>query len=217
DFIDYIIADKIVAPFDQQACYAEKLVHLPDCYLVFDTRGKISGRTPTRGEVGLPEEGFVFCCFNSNFKITEPVFSMWMRLLRSAPSSVLWLLRDNADMERNLRFEAEKQRINPERLIFAERVEYDKHLVRYGRADLFLDTLPYNAHTTACESLWAGLPVLTCLGSTFAGRVAGSLLSAIGLSELITRDLEEYETLALKLAQDTIFLASIKEKLARNR
>lgn len=217
DFIDYIIADKIVAPFDQQACYAEKIVHLPECYLVYDTRGKIAGRTPTRGEVGLPEEGFVFCCFNSNVKITERVFSIWMRLLKNVPGSVLWLLRDNADVEQNLRFEAKKRRINPERLIFVERVERDGYLARYRLADLFLDTLPYNAHTTACDSLWVGLPVLTCLGSTFAGRVAGSLLSAIGLSELITRGLEEYEALALKLARNPILLVSIKEKLARNR
>ena len=217
DFIDYIIADKTVAPFDQQAFYAEKIVHLPDCFQVYDSTRQFSDRIPTRCEVGLPEEGFVFCCFNNSFKITERMFIVWMRLLMNVPGSVLWLLRANADAERNLRLEAEKQRIDPARLVFADRAMHDEHLTRHRVADVFLDTLPCNAHTTACDSLWAGLPVLTCLGSTYAGRVAASMLNAIGLSELITRDLEEYEALALKLARDPSVLALIKKKVAKNR
>ena len=168
-------------------------------------------------KAGLPEHGFVFCSFNNNYKITPAVFDVWMRLLRQVEGSVLWLLEGNAAAPRNLRREAAARGIAPERLVFAPRMKHEDHLARHRLADLFLDTLPYNAHTTASDALWAGLPVLTCLGTTFAGRVAASLLQAVGLPELITRSLGDYESLALQLANDATMLAAIKQKLARNR
>jgi protein O-GlcNAc transferase len=217
DFIDYIIADEIVLPLDQQPFYTERIVHLPATYWVNDSKLKISEHVPTRTEAGLPEQGFVFCCFNKSAKMTAPVFEVWVRLLAAVEGSVLWLLRDNAVAERNLRREAARRGIDPERLVFADKLELDRHLARHRLADLFLDTLPYNAHTTATDALQAGLPVVTCVGGTFAGRVAASLLSAIGLPELMTHSLVEYEALALRLAGDGDYRADILAKLVRNR
>jgi predicted O-linked N-acetylglucosamine transferase (SPINDLY family) len=216
-FIDYVIADRIVLPFDQQPFYAEKIVHLPDCYQVNDSKRRIAERTPTRQEAGLPDNGFVFCCFNNNYKITPPVFDVWMRLLKNVPGSVLWLLRDNASAESNLRKEAQARGIDPTRLIFAGRLKLDAHLARHRLADLFLDTLPYNAHTTGSDALWSGLPVLTCQGTAFAARVAATLLYAIGLEELVTPNLEVYEALALRLATQPALLGDIRRKLEQNR
>ena len=173
-------------PFEHQPFYTEKIVHLPDCYQVNDTKRKIAERAPTRQEMGLPEQAFVFCCFNNNWKITPAMFDVWMRLLHQVEGSVLWLLWDNESAERNLRKEAQRRGIDPSRLVFAGRLPPDEHLARHRLADLFLDTLPYNAHTTASDALWAGLPVLTCKGEAFAGRVAASLLHAVGVPELIT-------------------------------
>jgi protein O-GlcNAc transferase len=217
DFIDYIVADAVVLPFDRQPYYTEKIVHLPGCYQVNDRKRAIGARTPTRGEVGLPGEGFVFCCFNSNWKITPAVFDIWMRLLRAIEGSVLWLFCDNVGAEVNLRKEAAARGVDPARLVFAGRLPIADHLARHRLADLFLDTLPCNAHTTASDALWAGLPVLTCRGGSFAGRVAASLLKAVGLPELVTHSLAEYEALALQLARDSAALASVKTKLAQNR
>jgi predicted O-linked N-acetylglucosamine transferase (SPINDLY family) len=217
DFIDYIIADKIVAPFDQQPFYAEKIVHLPDSYQVNDSKRKIAENIPTRQESGLPDDGFVFCCFNNNYKITKPVFDIWMRLLNKVPGSVLWLLRDNASAEKNLRKEAQAAGVDPARLIFAGRLKLDGHLARHRLADLFLDTLPYNAHTTGSDALWAGLPIVTCQGTAFAGRVGASLLHAVGLEELVTHTLVDYEALALRLATDAPLLGGIRRKLEQNR
>jgi len=216
-FIDYVIVDPFVVPVDQQEFYTEKLVHLPECYLPNDGKREIAERTPSRAECGLPEASFVFTCFNNNHKITPDVFEVWMRLLREVPGSVLWLLQDNKWAPDNLRREARARGVAPERLIFAPRIAMPEHLARQRLADLFLDTLPYNAHTTASDALWAGLPVLTCAGRSFAARVAGSLLLAIGLSELITHDLAEYEALALKLAREPGLLAGLRERLARSR
>jgi predicted O-linked N-acetylglucosamine transferase (SPINDLY family) len=165
----------------------------------------------------LPETGFVFCCFNTTYKIIPEVFAAWMKLLGAVEGSVLWLLETNPTAAQNLRNEAKARGISPERLIFAPKLPLAEHLSRHRLADLFLDTLPYNAHTTASDALRAGLPLVTCLGETFAGRVAASLLKAVGLSELITTSLEDYETLALKLACEPSLLAAIKAKLARNR
>jgi protein O-GlcNAc transferase len=217
DFIDYIIADRIVLPFDRQPFYAEKIVQLPDCYQVNDRRRAIAQATPTRSEAGLPDTGFVFCCFNNNYKITAALFDVWMRLLQRVPGSVLWLLRENPDAEANLRREAKVRGVDPARLVFAGRAKLEEHLARHRLADLFLDTLPYNAHTTASDALWAGLPVLTCQGEAFAARVAGSLLTAVGLPELVTQTLADYEALALALAQDSTRLHALRERLARNR
>jgi predicted O-linked N-acetylglucosamine transferase (SPINDLY family) len=189
EFYDYLIADPIVLPFDQQKFVTETIVHLPECYQVNDsTRGIVP--TPTRQATGLPDQGFVFCCFNNNTKITAEMFEIWMRLLRRLDGSVLWLLSTNATAEANLRREAAARGIDPARLVFAGRVKLDQHLARHRLADLFLDTLPYNAHTTASDALWAGLPLLTCHGEYFPGRVATSLLRAIGLPELVTYTLQ---------------------------
>lgn len=217
DCIDYIVADRVVIPPEHQAWYTEKVVYLPDSYLVNDSKRQIAEDTPTRAAAGLPERGFVFCSFNNNFKITPAVFAVWMRLLRQVDGSVLWLLEGNAAAPRNLRREAAMHGIAPERLVFAPRIEVADHLARHRLADLFLDTLPCNAHTTASDALWAGLPVLTCLGTTFAGRVAASLLQAIGLPELITHSHDEYAALALQLARDETRLFELKRTLAANR
>jgi protein O-GlcNAc transferase len=216
-FIDYILADAVVAPFEDQPFYSERIVHLPDCYQPNDAKRVIADPAPPRRDCGLPDQGFVFCCFNASYKITPHFFEIWMRLLRSVPDSVLWLLDGNISSRVNLRREAEAHGVAPERLVFAAALPLAEHLARHRQADLFLDTLPCNAHTTASDALWAGLPVLTCAGQTFAGRVASSLLRAIGLPELITASLEEYEALALKLAAEPRQLAALKDKLARNR
>jgi predicted O-linked N-acetylglucosamine transferase (SPINDLY family) len=217
DYIDYIIGDRYVIPPEHHRSYSEKVVYLPDCYQVNDFRRRIAARTPARAELGLPETGFVFCCFNNNHKISPRVFDVWMRLLDKVRGSVLWLLEDNKTVARNLRHEAERRGVAPGRVIFAPRVRMEVHLARQRLADLFLDTLPYNAHVTASDALWVGLPLVTHLGSAFAGRVAASLLNAVGLGELITFSVEEYEALALKLATGPAMLTDIRAKLARNR
>jgi protein O-GlcNAc transferase len=217
-FIDYVIADETVLPLDQQPFYTERIVHLPDCFLVNDFTRKIAARTPTRREAGLPDEGFVFCSFNNNNKITRPVFEAWMRLLGAVEGSVLWLSQDNVDAKESLRKAAVARGIDPARLVFAPRLDLDEdHLARHRLADLFLDTLPYNAHATASDALWAGLPLLTCRGASFAGRVATSLLHAAGLPELATSDLGEYEALALRLATDASLLRGFRHRLEQNR
>jgi predicted O-linked N-acetylglucosamine transferase (SPINDLY family) len=216
-FIDYLIADRNVIPEAAQAFYTEKIVYLPDSYQVNDRRRQIAERTPTRAESGLPDEGFVFCCFNNNWKIAAPVFDVWIRLLSSVPGSVLWLLQDNASAAQNLRQHAAERGVQPERLIFAPRIETASHLARHRLADLFLDTLPCNAHTTASDALWVGLPVLTCTGHSFAARVAASVVSAAGLSELVTSSLEEYEALALELSRVPGRLAALRAMLLSNR
>ncbi len=217
DYIDYIMADRIVIPEDQRAFYAEKIAYLPDSYQVNDGKRLIADRAFTRSEVGLPPTGFVFCCFNNNYKITPGMFDCWMRMLKQVEGSVLWLLEDNVRAASNLRKEAVARGVNAERLIFAKRMPLADHLARHRLADLFLDTLPCNAHTTASDALWAGLPVLTCLGETFAGRVAASLLNAIGLPELITPTLQAYERMAIELATQPEKLAMIKLKLTESR
>jgi protein O-GlcNAc transferase len=217
DFIDYIIADRIVLPFDQQRFYPERIVHLPVCYQPNDSKRAIADPVGTRAGAKLPDDGFVFCCFNNNYKITSPVFEVWMRLLAAVPGSVLWLLRDNDGAQANLRRHAQAQGVDPARLVFADRMSLDAHLARHRLADLFLDTLPYNAHTTASDALWAGVPVLTCQGGTFAGRVAASLLQAVGLPELVTHSMADYEAAALRLATDASFLGAIRRRLEQNR
>ena len=208
-YMDYVLGDDIVIPPEHQRYYSEKVVCLPDSYQVNDSKRRIAAHTPRRIDVGLPEPGFVFCCFNNCYKFTPRLFDIWMRLLAKTGGSVLWLLEDNPAAMRNLRREAAERDIDPRRLIFARRVKLDEHLARHRLADLFLDTLPCNAHTTASDALWAGLPVLTQLGDTFAGRVAASLLAAVGLPELITRSREEYEELALKLARQAAELGEV--------
>jgi predicted O-linked N-acetylglucosamine transferase (SPINDLY family) len=217
DYMDYIFADKTVIPPEYGRFYSEKIVYLPDTYQANDSTRWVAERTPSRAEAGLPDSGFVFACFNNSYKITPAMFDVWMRLLRATDGSVLWLLQDNETATANLKREADARGVEPRRLIFAPRVNVAEHLARQRLADLFLDTLPCTAHTTASDALWVGLPVLTVLGTTFAGRVSASLLNAIGLSELVTTSLAAYEGLALSLAQDSSALARVKVKLQDNR
>ena len=216
-YIDYIIADATVIPPDQQTHYSEKVVYLPECYQANDRNRRIATAVPTRAEAGLPEQGFVFCCFNNSYKIGPEIFDTWMSLLRNVQGSVLWLLEDSAIATANLKREAESRGVLPDRLIFAPRRQPAEHLARHRLADLFLDTLPYNAHTTASDALWMGLPLVTCAGNSFPARVAASLLKADGVPELIAPSLSDYEAFALKLAREPAVLASIKAKLAANR
>jgi len=217
DFIDYIVADPVVIPTDNRQYYSEQVIYLPNTYQPTDNTRVISDKTITREDMRLPSNGFVFCCFNNNYKISPKEFDIWMRLLGGVESSVLWLLKSNKWAEQNLKREAEARGISAERLIFAEKVPQAEHLARQKLADLFLDTFNYNAHTTTSDALWAGLPVVTKLGEGFAARVAGSLLTAIDLPELITENEEAYEVLALTLATDLKRLGQIKSKLDRNR
>lgn len=216
-FFDYIVADRHVIPSRCAFAYSEKIVRLPDTYQVNDNRRAIADATPTRGELGLPELGFVFCSFNNSYKIRPAIFAVWMRLLQRVEGSVLWLIDDNAAAIANLRRHAERHGIAANRLVFAPRVPLDQHLARHRQADLFLDTFPYTAHTTGSDALWAGLPLLTLTGESFASRVASSLLNAVGLSELVTDTLPAYEALALELATAPGRLAAIKAKLASQR
>jgi len=216
-YIDYIIADRVVIPENQYEFYAEKAVILPNSYQVNDAKRSIADKVFTRVEIGLPQTGFVFCCFNNCYKVTPHIFDCWMRILKQVDGSVLWLLEDNATAASNLRKEAKARGVNSDRLIFAKRMAAPDHLARHRLADLFLDTLPCNAHTTASDALWAGLPLLTLLGETFAGRVAASLLTAIHLPELITTTVEAYEKMAVDLATHPEKLAAIKGKLTKNR
>lgn len=217
DFVDYILADPVVAPMQHQEEYTERIVHLPHCYQPNDKQRKISEEPITRADCGLPDDAFVFCSFNNSYKLKAPVFDVWMRLLGKVPRSVLWLLSSNSLCRDNLRREAAARGVDPDRLVFAERFPIARHLARHALADLFLDSTPCNAHTTASDALWAGLPVLTCLGETFAGRVAASLLAAMDLNELIAENLEAYERIALSLAQDKSGLDRVRQKIAVGR
>jgi predicted O-linked N-acetylglucosamine transferase (SPINDLY family) len=217
DHIQYVIGDAIVTPPEHAPFYTERIVRLPHCYQPNDRKRAIAGRTPPRAELGLPEHGFVFCCFNNNYKITPEFFGVWMRLLREVEGSVLWLLESNAESAGNLRREAAARGVDPARLVFAPHALLPEHLARQRQADLFLDTLPYNAHTTTSDALWAGLPVLTCLGQAFPGRVAASLLTACGLADMVVTDLDAYAATALKLARAPRLLQELRERLARNR
>jgi protein O-GlcNAc transferase len=214
-FIDYLIADPVVAPFEHQPFFSEQLVHLPHSYFPTDPARTIAS-PPSRAEAGLAANAFVFCAFNNHWKITQPLFDIWMRLLHAVPESLLWLKQPAADARANLAREAAARGVDPARLVYAGNVPLDTHLARHALADLFLDTLPYNAHATACDALGAGLPVLTCKGQAFAGRVAASLLEAAGLPELVTENLADYESRALELAYDAAQLTALKQKLARN-
>jgi predicted O-linked N-acetylglucosamine transferase (SPINDLY family) len=216
-YIDYLIADKMVIPESSRYGYTEKIVCLPDSYQVNDTKRVIAEKLFTREECGLPESGFVFACFNNNYKITPSTFDGWMRILRKVEGSVFWLLEDNVKVADNLRKEAKKRGVDAARIVFAKRLPLAEHLARHRSADLFLDTLPCNAHATASDALWAGLPVLTLAGESFTSRVAASLLNAIRLPELITSSQEEYEALAIVLATSPEKLKQIKQKLEQNR
>jgi len=216
-FMDYLIADDFLIPEPDRHFYTESIAYLPDSYQVNDRKRRVAETTPSRAAEGLPDHGVVFCCFNNNWKITEEIFAVWMRVLSGAEGSVLWLLEDNPWAAANLRQAARGRGVSPQRLIFCRRLSAEQHLARHRLADLFLDTLPYNAHTTASDALWTGLPIVTCAGRSFAARVAGSLLRAVGLGELVTTTLEEYERLALALARDPARLRALRSRLLRAR
>jgi protein O-GlcNAc transferase len=216
DFIDYIVVDKFVVPPSSQAFFTERTAYLPHCYYPSDTKREVAKTDPTRAECGLPVDGFVFCCFNNAYKLTPREFDVWMRILTAVPHSVLWLLGDET-VKRNLAKEAVARGVDPARLVFAPRVLPPEHLARHRRADLFLDTFRVNAHTTAADALWMGVPLLTFPGEAFASRVAGSMLTTIGLPELIASSEEEYATLAVDLATNPSLLARHRERLAANR
>jgi len=218
DFIDYLVVDRFAVPAEESRHYSERLVYLPDTYIVSHSRRVEAEPMPLRAQAGLPEGGFVFCSFSNNYKITPEVFEVWMRLLAKVEDSVLWLARDNATAEANLRKEAARLGVDPRRLVFASFVKrIEEHYARLRLADLFLDTAPYNGHVTTLDALWAGLPVLTCASRAFAGRVAGSVLHCAGVPELVTRDLDEYEATALRLARDRNLLEGLRARLEKNR
>ncbi len=218
DYLDYLIADATLIPETSQGFYSEKIAYLPHSYAPTDAKRIISERVFNRAELGLPETGFVFCCFNQGYKITPDVFHAWMRILKKVSGGVLWLAENNPVVAANITREAAACGVGPECIVFAKRLpSIADHLARYKSADLFLDTRPSNAHTTASDCLWAGLPILTQIGESFAGRVASSLLNAVGLSELITTTQEEYEALAVDLGRNPMRLDEIKRKLAANR
>jgi protein O-GlcNAc transferase len=216
-FVDYLIADSTLIPPESRQHYSEKIVYLPHSYQANDRKRPVSDRHFTREELGLPPTGFVFCCFNNAYKITPDIFDTWMRILKRIEGSVLWLLGDSETAAANLRRESETRGVSGERLVFAPRMPPAEHLARHRAADLFLDTFPYNAHTTASDALWAGLPLLTRSGESFAARVAASLLNAVGLTELITSAAGQYEALATELAADPGRLARLRERLHRAR
>ena len=216
DYIDYIIADGHVIPEEFRDCYSEKVVHLPDTYMPTDSAIEMAETTPPRETYGLPPKGFVFCCFNHDYKLNAPIFAVWMNLLQNVPGSVLWLMKLNDSAERNLRQEATTRGVDPDRIVFASRVpRVEDHLARYRLADLYLDTTPCNAHSTTSDVLRAGLPLVTCRGKAFAGRVSASLLSLVDLPELITDTLQDYEKLAYQLATNKGALRKICKKLQK--
>ncbi|MDZ4850623.1 MAG: tetratricopeptide repeat protein [Pirellulaceae bacterium] len=215
DFIDYILVDDYVVPPDQQAHFSECLVHLPGCYMVNDRQREIAPRTPTRAEVGLPDQAIVFCAFNAFYKTTRQMFDVWMRLMNAIPESVLWLREGDLNAMMNLRREARLRNVTSDRLVFAPSVSMPEHLARQRLADLFLDTFPYNQHSTACDALRVGLPVVTLSGETFASRIAGSLLRAVNLTELIANNINEYEKIAADLAKSPNKMANIRSRLQR--
>jgi predicted O-linked N-acetylglucosamine transferase (SPINDLY family) len=217
EFIDYMISDRITLPYEKSQFCSEKIIYLPNSYQPNDSILELREVEPDRSENGLPPTGFVFCCFNQSYKISAAEFEIWMRLLIRVEGSVLWLLKDNRWMQANLRKEAAARGVDPGRLVFADKLPHADHLARYRCADLFLDTFNYNAHTTASDSLRAGLPVVTKLGGSFAARVGASLLHAIGMPELVTETAEDYQRLALDVASNPDRLAALKAKLASNR
>jgi protein O-GlcNAc transferase len=212
-YIDYIVADRTVIPEAERAHYVEQVVYLPDSYQPNDSTREVAHEPATRAEAGLPEGAFVFCCFNNAYKILPSVFDVWMRLLLQVPGSVLLLLGDKPELQANLRHEAQQRGVSPERLLFAPSWHNTNHLRRLQLCDLFLDTWPYNAHTTASDALWAGLPLVTCTGRSFPSRVGASLLGAVGLPELVTDDLAAYEALALRLANGPGLLSAVRQRL----
>ena len=216
DCIDYLIADKIVIPEENKNYYSENIIYLPNSYQVNDSNPDLSEKIFSKKDFNLPENKFIFCCFNHNFKILPDMFEIWMKILKKVKNSVIWLLIDNETAQNNLKKILVSNDIDPNRMIFAGRLPHSEHIIRLGLADLFLDTFPCNAHTTASDALRSSLPIITIKGNSFASRVASSLLSSVGLEELITKSGKEYEELAVKIAENKNFYKEIKDKLKKN-
>jgi len=216
EFMDYIIADSTIIPESDRRHYTEKVVYLPGCYQANRCNPEVSQKILTRGELNLPLDGFIFCCFNNTNKITPTIFDGWMRVLKQVDESILWLFESNRWASENLRKESEQRGVNADRLVFAEKLPVEEHLNRIRHADLFLDTFPCNAHTTASDALRMGVPLVTLAGNAFAGRVAASLLNTLDLGELIAHSAEEYEKISVDLAMNRDRLQGIKEKLNAN-
>jgi predicted O-linked N-acetylglucosamine transferase (SPINDLY family) len=215
--VHYIIADEIIIPKESQRFYSEKIAYLPHSYQINDSKRTVAEYSFTREEVGLPKSGFVFCCFNNVYKVNPEVFDSWANILKKVEGSVLWLLEENEISTKNLIKEAEKRGIIENRLVFAKKLDNQYHLARIKLADLFLDTWPCNAHTTASDSLWVGVPIITLIGESFASRVCASLLNAMELPEMITNSIENYEALAIELALNEGKLSQTREKLINNK
>lgn len=215
--IDYLLADHFLIPKEKRPEYLENIIYLPNSYQPNDSKREISSQTYHRTDLGLPEDKFVFCCFNNNWKILPERFETWTRIMQAVPKSVLWLYEDNPSAANNLRKEAETRGLDPSRLVFAKHAPHQKHLARLRQADLFLDTYPYGAHTTASDALWLDLPVITRVGRSFASRVAGSLLSTLNLPDLVVDSEAEYEALAIDLAHNRLRMAAIKQRLQENK
>ena len=216
DCIDYLIADKIVIPEENKNYYSENIIYLPNSYQVNDSKPDLSKKIFSKKDFNLPENKFIFCCFNHNFKILPDMFEIWMKILKKVKNSVIWLLIENETAQNNLKKILVSNDIDPNRMIFAGRLPHSEHIIRLGLADLFLDTFPCNAHTTASDALRSSLPIITIKGNSFASRVASSLLSSVGLEELITKSGKEYEELAVKIAENKNFYKEIKDKLKKN-
>ena len=217
NFMDYIIADPVTIPDENRDFYSEKIIYMPHTYQANDDKRKIAKTNSKRVDFNLPDKGFVFCCFNQIYKISPKEFNIWMRLLRNVNNSVLWLIKSNKWVEQNFSKEAKRQGIDPSRIIFAEKLSHSEHLARHKHADLFIDTFNYNAHTTASDALWGGLPIVTKQGKQFTARVTSSLLTACGLPELITKNEKEYEELIYELATNPKKLKTISLKLSENK
>jgi predicted O-linked N-acetylglucosamine transferase (SPINDLY family) len=216
-FMDYIIADPVTIPDENRNFYSEKIIYMPHTYQANDNKRKIAKTNSKRADFNLPDKGFVFCCFNQIYKISPKEFNIWMRILRNVNNSVLWLIKSNKLVEQNFSKEAKRQGIDPSRIVFAEKLSHSEHLARHKHADLFIDTFNYNAHTTASDALWCGLPIVTKQGKQFSARVASSLLTACGLPELITKNEQEYEELIYELATNPKSLKTISLKLSENK
>ena len=217
DCMDYLIADKVIIPDEFRKFYSEKVIYMPNCYQCNDSDRKTSEKKYSKYELGLPEDAFVFACFNANNKITPVEFEIWMNILKKIKNSVLWLYKSNKYSVINLKKESEKRGVESSRIIFADRVSNEEHLSRIKCADLFLDTFNYNAHTTASDALWSGVPVLTKQGESFSARVCSSLLTALSLEELIVKDCIEYEEKAIAIASSQLYLQDLKNRLTKNR
>jgi predicted O-linked N-acetylglucosamine transferase (SPINDLY family) len=216
-YLDYIIADATVIPPGADAYFSEQVVRLPHCYQPNDSSRTVAATPADRAAANLPTDAFVFCCLNNAYKIVPALFDTWMRVLKRVPNSVLLLYGDSADLAANLRHEAQLRSVDGQRILFAPPLPHEEHLRRLQLCDLFLDTWPYNAHTTGSDALWAGLPVLTCMGRTFAGRVGASMLRAVNLPELITADPASYESMAVRLASEPGVLQALRARLAHGR